>query len=203
MSTTKAYPGSCHCGQVQYQVRLKLPPTMAPDVESVRIYKCNCTTCQKLGFFHCRPINPAQDFILTSPATIEELGEYRAFAKKVGWYFCKHCAVRVFAMGGHWEQVDLDVDYWAGTKEEEDKEKLQKVWRSNPETTTTTTTTQDGKKITKQNHYLSVNAVTLEPGGDVDLGKWYDNGWVFYMDSLVMKNGRDPRVGKPHEGGMY
>lgn len=153
-----------------------------------------------MGFFHCRPINSTQDFILTSPATIEELGEYRTFAKKVGWYFCKDCGARVFGMGGTWEQVSLDVEHWAGTKEEEDRENLQKVWRSNP---STITTTQDGEEIAKPYHYLSVNAVTLEPGGDIDLGKWYDNGWVFYMDNLFKKNGRDERVGKPHEGGMY
>ncbi|KAJ4364493.1 hypothetical protein N0V83_009087 [Neocucurbitaria cava] len=202
MASHKAYPGSCHCGDVKYEVRLKFPPINDPKTESVRIYKCNCTTCQKMGYFHCRPINPANDFILTSPAKIEELGEYRTAAKKCAFYFCKKCGVRVVGVIGTWEQVDLDVEHWAGRKEQADKEKLQRVWKSNP--TTVITTDADGKEETKQSHYLSVNAVTLEPGGEIDLRKWHEDGWVFYVENLVKKEGRsEMRLKEPFEGGMY
>jgi hypothetical protein len=52
--------GSCHCGNITYVVTMLLPTAAAPEkfasaVESQklaggqRIYKCNCTTCQKRG----------------------------------------------------------------------------------------------------------------------------------------------------------
>ena len=85
-----------------------------------------------MGYFHCRPIHPAEDFILTSPATIEELGDYRTRTKKIGFYFCKNCGVRVVGVQGEWEQVELDVENWAGAKRDGDAEKLQKVWKTNP-----------------------------------------------------------------------
>ncbi|KAF1850554.1 uncharacterized protein K460DRAFT_412243 [Cucurbitaria berberidis CBS 394.84] len=200
MSAHKAYPGSCHCGDVKYQIRLKFPPIMERGGESIRIYKCNCTTCQKMGYFHCRPINPAEDFILTSPATIEELGDYRTFSKKQGWYFCKKCGVRIVGLGGDWERAELDVEHWAGAKEEADPGKLQQVWKTKA---TTITTKENGKDETKPFHYLSVNAVTLEPGEDIDLKKWHENGWIFYVENLDKKNGTQLRVSEPFKGGMY
>jgi hypothetical protein len=108
MSFFKAYPGSCHCGDVQYQLKLKFPPDMesAQNKDTIRIYKCNCTVCQKMGFFHCRPVTPADDFILTSPTAIEELGEYRTGSKKSAWYFCKKCGCRIMGLAGIWEQVE-------------------------------------------------------------------------------------------------
>ena len=153
-----------------------------------------------MGYFHCRPINPADDFILTSPATIEELGEYRTSTKKQAWYFCKKCGVRVVSVAGNWEQVELDVEHWAGRKEQENKENVQRVWKTNG---TTITTNEDGKDVTKPYHYLSVNAVTLEPGEEIDLRKWHENGWIFYVENLVRKNGTQMRVSEPFEGGMY
>ncbi|KAH7371163.1 hypothetical protein BKA66DRAFT_470313 [Pyrenochaeta sp. MPI-SDFR-AT-0127] len=200
MSTSKAYPGSCHCGDIQYQLRLKFPPIPAPNTISIRIYKCNCTTCHKMGYFHCRPINPSDDFILTSPASIDELGEYRAFTKKQGWYFCKNCGVRIVGLAGEWQQVDLDVEHWAGTKEVEDKTKFQKVWKT---VGTTRTIEKDGKEETEPYHYLSVNAVTLEPGGEIDLRKWHENGWIAYVENRVEMEGSNVRLGEPFEGGMY
>jgi hypothetical protein len=188
MAEYKAYPGSCHCGNVQYQVKLKFPPVHDPKAESISIYKCNCSTCQKMGYFHLRPINPTEDYILTSPSP-EELGDYRCFEKKHGWYFCKECGVRVLGLGGSWEQVDLDVEKWAGTKKEGQEEKLQTVWKTK------------GPSEAKP-YYLSVNAVTLEPGEDTDLRKWHEDGWIFYVETRRM-DGTPARLGEPHEGGMY
>jgi hypothetical protein len=198
MSEIKAFPGSCHCGDIQYQVKLKLPPVHDPTVDSVRIYKCNCTTCQKMGFFHCRPTDPAENYILTSPATIEELGDYRCYEKKHGWYFCKKCGVRVLGLGGAWEQIELDVEKWAGTKKEGEPEKLQKVWKTSGKYTEIEV---QGKKVTKP-YYLSVNAVTLEYSEEIDLIKWHEDGWLGYVQCRE-KDDTPPRVGKPHKGGMY
>jgi hypothetical protein len=130
MSAFKAYPGSCHCGDVQYLLKLKFPPVMkaGPSNDTIRIYKCNCTVCQKMGFFHCRPVSPADDFILLSDPA--ELGEYRASTQKTAWYFCKKCGCRVVGVVGEWEPVELDIAYWAGRKKENDKDNMQKVWKT-------------------------------------------------------------------------
>jgi hypothetical protein len=151
-----------------------------------------------MGYFHCRPTNPHENYIITSPANIEELSEYRCNKKKCGWYSCKKCGVRMLGLIGSWEQVDLDVEKWAGTKKEGEEEKLQKVWRSKGESTEAEIR---GKKITRP-YYLSVNAVTLESSEDIDLRKWHDNGWVFYVESKK-DDGTPMRLGEPHEGGMY
>ncbi|KAF2789001.1 hypothetical protein K505DRAFT_328536 [Melanomma pulvis-pyrius CBS 109.77] len=194
MSSTSVHHGSCHCGNVQYQIRLKFPPVLTPGAESIRLYKCNCTVCHKMGFFHCRPISPADDFIVTSPS-IEELGDYRVFAKKTGWYFCKSCGVRTFGVSGKWVQEEIDVEKWAGREGGEGK--MQKVWRTEPKDIETEV---DGKTVTKKYHYTSVNAVTLEPGGNVNLIEWHEKGWLYYVDSRE-ETGEDRA--QPHHCGMY
>jgi hypothetical protein len=57
--------------------------------------------------------------------------------------------------------------------------------------------------VSKSNHYVSVNAVTLEPSEDIDLNKWHENGWVFYVENRFKKDGEKMRLAKPYEGGMY
>jgi len=150
-----------------------------------------------MGFFHCRPISPENDFILTSPTNIEELGDYRVFSKKNGWYFCKKCGVRVFGVGGLWEPMHVDVEQWAGEKSKGGA-KQQLVMRSKP---TTRTREVSGEEVTEPYHYVSVNAVTLEPGEEIDLRMWHDKGWIVYMDCRE-RTGK-PRVEKPYDGGMY
>lgn len=154
----------------------------------------------QMGYFHCRPIDPAEDFILTSPASIDDLGEYRTFTKKIGWYFCKNCGVRVVGVAGKWEHVDLDIEHWAGKTKVEDRSKLQKVWKTQG---TTRTVQVDGKEETQPYHYLSVNAVTLEPGDEIDLRKWHENGWITYFGNGEQKGGSNEQTGEPWEGGMY
>ena len=64
-------------------------------------------------------------------------------------------------------------------------------------------TEADDKEGRKPHHYLSVNAVTLEPSTEIDLKKWHENGWVYYVENLEKKNGTQVQVGKPFFGGMY
>lgn len=202
MTTLKAFFGSCYCGKVQYRLKLKFPPDMSSTQsgKTIRIYKCNCTTCQKMGFFHCRPINPSQDFILTSPAAISELGEYRVYSKKHGWYFCKECGVRVVGTGGVWEQANIDVDKWAGVEKKSEHEKLQRVWKTKGNDVTAIV---DGVEASKP-YYLSINATTLDQGDEVDLAKWHEQGWIYYVENLRQdKKGLQMQLGKPYEGGMY
>jgi hypothetical protein len=202
MSTDpKAYKGSCHCGLVQYQIRLKFPTSPKPEGETISIYKCNCSTCQKMGFFHCRPITPAEDFILISPTNIKELGDYRVYTKTNGWYFCKQCGVRVFGIGAKWGKERMDVEAWGrGEKGDQGDEKdMQVVLKTMP---TTKKRVVDGEEVEKPYHYVSVNAVTLEPNEDTDLKKWHENGWIMYVDCRARKEPA-PRFGEPFEGGMY
>jgi hypothetical protein len=64
-------------------------------------------------------------------------------------------------------------------------------------------TTRLGKDVSKPNHYVSVNAVTLEPSEDIDLRKWHQEGWVFYVENRVKKNGSQMRLSEPFDGSMY
>jgi hypothetical protein len=194
MSALKAYPGSCHCGAVQYLAKLKFPAntstTSSPD--KIHIYKCNCSTCQKMGYFHLRPINPTEHYILLSPKP-SELGDYRCFEKKHGWLFCKQCGVRVLGLGGEWEETEVDVREWAGESTSSlgpgVKEGLQTVWKTKAK--------EEGKR-----YYLSINAVTLEPSEEIDLREWHEKGWIFYVECR-RNDGTSLRFGEPHEGGMY
>jgi hypothetical protein len=194
MSSPKAYPGSCHCGAVQYLVKLSFPPIPDLTAESIRIYKCNCKTCHKMGYFHCRPTKPAENYILTSPADPSELFEYRCNTKNCAWYSCKTCGVRILGLFGEWEQVELDVDKWAGKGEGA----VQKVWKTQGAEKKIEVA---GQTIIKP-FYLSVNAVTLEPSDEIDLRRWHEKGWVFYVECR-RKDGTSMRMGEPHEGGMY
>ncbi|KAF1997835.1 hypothetical protein P154DRAFT_524548 [Amniculicola lignicola CBS 123094] len=199
MSETKVYDASCHCGDVKYKVRLTFPPKPGYyDAETIRIYKCNCSTCHKLALFHLRPIHPADDFIVTCPTDIEELGSYSPYTGFAKFYFCKKCGTRTFGLGAYWEQVDLDVEKWAGNENSEGK--VQKVWKSNPKDLEYEV---DGKKESKTMHYVSVNAVTIEDGQGIDLREWHDKGWIFYVQNRDQTKGEDIRKREPHPSGMY
>ncbi|KAK7182329.1 hypothetical protein PSPO01_11563 [Paraphaeosphaeria sporulosa] len=196
--STKAYTGSCHCGDVKYQIRLTLPPndTIGFDAkrEGTRIYKCNCSTCHKMGMFHCRPNDLANDFIVTSPAKIEDVGEYRCFSEQIGWYFCKRCGVRTFGMGGEWVSEEIDVAKWSG--KENGSGELQKVLKTTP--VSGGATGYDGKRL----HYVSVNGTTLD---DIDLIDVHDQGWMYYVENKHKKDGENPqmRFKEPFKGGCY
>jgi len=190
-SQTTRYPlkGSCHCRSIQYLIYLELPPatlsgsTRTADLKqpTVRIRKCNCSTCHKIGFFHVRVPYAPDDFVLLSPLDpLNELGDYLVYDKRIHWLFCKTCAVRCFAFAGEGEVVEKDV---LGEKK--------RVWvpkRSGYE---------------KGNiSYLSVNAQTIEPGQEgFDLKEWHEKKWVCYLDCLDEKE--DDRFGQPHRGGTY
>ncbi|KAF2651207.1 hypothetical protein K491DRAFT_696674 [Lophiostoma macrostomum CBS 122681] len=194
--TTTAYPGSCHCGAVQYKIKLTLPPSTDltdSDAKTVKLYKCNCSSCHKTGMFHCRPIDATEDFILITPS-VSNLGDYRCFSKMVGWHFCKTCGVRTFIVGGEWVEVDLDVGLWSG----KESTGVQKVWRAKPGAPFTGIV--DGKELTVPMLFVSVNAVTLE---GVDLKEWYDNGWVFYANRQDEGKGIEARFREPYAGGRY
>jgi len=49
--------------------------------------------------------------------------------------------------------------------------------------------------------YLSINAVTLEPGQEgLDLKEWTEKGWIAYFDHSEV---HEDQMGKPHPGDPY
>ncbi|CAI6229676.1 unnamed protein product [Periconia digitata] len=196
MITTKVYDGGCHCGKVRYKVRLDIPPSSNPDYlgRGTRIYKCNCTTCHKLGMFHARPGDPANDFIVLSPSSpTENLGVYNAFGGSNNWYFCRNCGAQLFGVGAKWVSEELDVGKWAGDVNGDGK--TQTVWK----TSALNILDPTGKPA----HYVSVNSITVE---GVDLIDWHDKGYIAYLNgrNRETENMRETvRFRKPHPEGCY
>jgi len=213
-SPRRPYTGSCHCGRTQYIVFLSFPPTndTAHPERGIRIYKCNCTTCHKMGLLHVRLPSKREDFFLLSPLPREEDGEqerkgnepdltaaaadgggeglvgYQCNAKQTRWYFCPTCGVRTFA---HWGEGFIDeVDLSSVLGEDEGKEdgKLTKVWRPK-------------EQAEPEESYFSVNGMTFDAGQKgLDLREWHEKGWIGYVDAL---ESREDRGRKPHVGGCY
>ncbi|KAL3422953.1 hypothetical protein PVAG01_04701 [Phlyctema vagabunda] len=185
-SKRRPYHGSCHCGKTRYIAYLTLPPTVidshATATSTVRIRKCNCSTCHKAGIFHVRLQDSPNDFVLLSPLNPEEaLSDYRCFEAKTHWYFCGDCGVRCFAFRGEAEVREQDVEG-----------ELKQIWAPK----------REGWVEGDGNSYLSVNAASLEPRQEgLDLSEWTEKGWIVYLDMLDEKEKN--RLGKPHVGGMY
>ncbi|KIL62555.1 hypothetical protein M378DRAFT_128738 [Amanita muscaria Koide BX008] len=86
------YKGSCHCGQVKYEVDL------AADSAKWEVGKCNCTICHKKGYLSM--IAPdVKSFKLLSPSSIDEVGDYSYGSKAMHHRFCKNCGTSTFARG--------------------------------------------------------------------------------------------------------
>jgi hypothetical protein len=86
MSESKTYRGSCHCGNVKYEVELDLSgPVMA----------CNCSMCGRTGSLMA--FVPEDKFELRSGA--ESLTDYQFHTKQIHHLFCSQCGVRSFARG--------------------------------------------------------------------------------------------------------
>jgi hypothetical protein len=94
------------------------------------------------------------------------------------------CGVRCFTFKGEAEVKEMEVE---GERKE--------VWCVKREGWFE----QDGQK---QKGYLSINAVTLDPGQPgLDLREWTEKGWIAYIDRR--ENTRPDQMGRPHEGDMY
>jgi hypothetical protein len=85
MVETKPYTGSCHCGQVRYEVSLVLEKAL----------DCNCSHCSRKGFLWS--FVPAAQFKLLSGEGA--LTEYRFNKKVLRHVFCATCGVQSFASG--------------------------------------------------------------------------------------------------------
>jgi hypothetical protein len=76
------YTGGCHCGRIRFRVSAKL--------ENVSF--CNCSICEKKGFWHW--IVAPDAFELLSGA--DAVSEYRFNTGTAVHRFCKHCGIHSF-----------------------------------------------------------------------------------------------------------
>lgn len=85
MPETKTYTGSCHCGNVRYEVSTDLS----------RVMQCNCSLCSRAGYL--LTFVPAAQFKLLKGE--DSLQDYRFNKHVIAHVFCKNCGVRSFAKG--------------------------------------------------------------------------------------------------------
>jgi hypothetical protein len=99
MSENKTYRGSCHCGNVKYDVELDL---------SGPVLACNCSICGRTGALMA--FVPGSQFHLLSGE--DSLKNYQFNTKKIDHLFCTNCGVRSFGRGtgpGDGPQVMINV----------------------------------------------------------------------------------------------
>ncbi len=86
MSEPVSYRGSCHCGQVSFEVEIDLAkPAMT----------CNCSICSRTGTM--LSFVPPDRFRLRSGE--EALTDYQFGKQRIHHLFCSRCGVRSFARG--------------------------------------------------------------------------------------------------------
>jgi len=86
MSETKTYRGSCHCGNVKYDVELDL---------SGPVLACNCSICARTGVLMA--FVPERQFQLLSGN--DSLSDYLFNTKKIHHLFCNTCGIHSFGRG--------------------------------------------------------------------------------------------------------
>ncbi|TVY51687.1 hypothetical protein LCER1_G006546 [Lachnellula cervina] len=140
-----------------------------------------------MAFHHVRLPHEPSDFLLLSPSNpFSGLSDYTCFEARIHWFFCATCGVRCFAYAGKGEGEEREVEI-------EGERKM--VWTAKREGWVSGTSA-------KGFDYLTVNAVTIEPGQEgFDMREWIEKGWVAYLD--VRDEVGEPRFGRPYEGGAY
>jgi hypothetical protein len=84
--TEKKHRGSCHCGNVRYQVSL--------DLEQP-VVSCNCSMCGRSGTL--LSFAPAAKFELVSGE--DSLKDYLFNRHSIHHLFCTNCGIKSFARG--------------------------------------------------------------------------------------------------------
>ena len=85
MAERQMYSGSCHCGQVRYEVSLDL----------AQVASCNCSICQKRGALWAYASR--EQFRLLAGESA--LTDYQFGRKVIHHVFCKSCGVGSFSHG--------------------------------------------------------------------------------------------------------
>lgn len=85
MGEMKTYAGSCHCGNVRYQV----------DTDLSQVIQCNCSICSRTGAL--LTFVPPERFRLLSGE--DRLTDYQFNTMNIHHLFCATCGIRSFARG--------------------------------------------------------------------------------------------------------
>ncbi|KAB8227295.1 uncharacterized protein BDW43DRAFT_294537 [Aspergillus alliaceus] len=200
------YRGSCHCGLIKYIAIIPRPPAVAlgPDVPTgsrARFYKCNCSTCHKMGLFHLRLPDAPNQFFLLSPLDWDRMANYQCGKGLVSWLFCPTCGVRCFAMAAHWKKDQIGIDSISAAY------KGQSELTGSKETTKTITVWRIDPEGYKENvsGYLTLNALSVDQdqahGNRLDLRELVDNKWMEYLDRK--DNKLENRYDYPHDCGTW
>ncbi|KAJ1706019.1 hypothetical protein AFGD_011563 [Aspergillus flavus] len=199
------YHGSCHCGFIRYIAIIPMPPAVALGADAtkgphLRFYKCNCTTCQKMGLFHMRLPDAPNQFFLLCPQDRDSLANYKCQNGHINWFFCPTCGVRCFATVPHWKQDQIDIEKISAAVPKldlpgvEESTKTVTVWRMDPDTFQEDVT-----------GYLTINALTIDQdqahGKNIDLRQLVDNKWVQYSDWNMRQH--ESRYDYPQERGTW
>jgi hypothetical protein len=86
MSEAKTYQGSCHCGDVKFEVQLDL---------SKPATTCNCSICSRTGTM----LSFVPDTVFNMKSGEDSLTDYQFGNQHIHHLFCKRCGVRSFARG--------------------------------------------------------------------------------------------------------
>ena len=78
------YKGSCHCGEITFEVRREKPIEVLID--------CNCSICSKKGLVHT-PVENDELVILSGE---DRLSLYRFGSMTATYWFCPRCGVEPF-----------------------------------------------------------------------------------------------------------
>jgi hypothetical protein len=221
------YIGSCHCGRIKYVAFISTPPAVAfskdgqpPSKDEnrarVRFYRCNCTSCHKMNFFHTRLPNAPMDFYLLSPLTLptkddDTSGDVLTYLwnnRELDWFFCKACGVRCFASWGGWVEGKLDLEANGVKLPDNWTEILKSNMSADGKSLKVLHLNPDGYNEGKDT-YFSLNAVTIEhdqpatkDGKGLNLPEIVDKKWMGYVD-MRYETENDYRFTYPHPGGCW
>ena len=79
------YKGSCHCGQIAFEV----------EGELAQVADCNCSICAKMGSLHW--FVPRESLHLLTPET--NLATYSFGTQTIKHHFCPKCGIHPFGEG--------------------------------------------------------------------------------------------------------
>jgi hypothetical protein len=85
MAETKTYTGSCHCGNVRYEVTTALGSLM----------QCNCSICSRAGYL--MSFVPAEQFKFLSGE--DAVTDYLFNKHRIHHPFCATCGIRSYGWG--------------------------------------------------------------------------------------------------------
>jgi len=79
------YKGSCHCGQVVFEV----------EGELEQVTDCNCSICSRMGSLHW--FLPREKVVLQTPEV--QLASYSFGERSIQHHFCPTCGIHPFGEG--------------------------------------------------------------------------------------------------------